>query len=383
MSADAESESAQPLPSAESEQPVPNEETASHTAQVSALVLSHDGTRRGLESMTELLAQAAERAAQKEALFGSIADDLSREDVEVSQLRSEVSFLHDSMAEVGRRHAHETSVLHTQLLQVRHELEEAKAMRAREVEFARQSSGSRHLLEKAVGDADAELARLRHALESEQARCASAEGSRQAQAEEHQRELAAVRDACAAELTQQKALSSGVRLKNKKLEADVQQERLRADAAACEAAEAKALAARLEAQAARAEEEAARMHSQVAGSAQESHSREAATRKAADAKLESLRAQLNEALRACEVARVECTKVRERNYELEEELAQLRAEVKRCGGDTGGPKRFADVLDSLEQMETMLDPAASKEAERRLRERAKRVNANEVASRLS
>jgi hypothetical protein len=66
--------------------------------------------------------------------------------------------------------------------------------------------------------------------------------------------------------------------------------------------------------------------------------------------------------------------VAERNEALEEELRALR------GGSRYGVE---DLVGQIDEMEAMLDPAKAKEAEKRLKERARRANAKEVEARLS
>ena len=305
-----------------------------------------------LDSMTELLAQAAERNSEKEALCASIVgtynDELARTCDELSQTR-------EAFAESDRSRVQEIIALREELARVRDALAESESMRSREATLARQSSGSQQVLERAVMDADAEAQRLRTALEAEQARTSSAEGSRQA---------------AAAEINQLKALATGARLKNQKLEADVQRER-----AKCEAAAAHVAAA--EAQAAAAAQMASNVQGKVASETHAALEREVATRKQAEKKAEALRMQLAEAMKACEAASAECARVRRRNEQLERELASERELANERHGE--GPQGLGAVFDRLDEMETMcLDPASSKEAERRLRERAKRVNAGEV-----
>ncbi|KOO53118.1 hypothetical protein Ctob_014763 [Chrysochromulina tobinii] len=212
-------------------------------------------------------------------------------------------------------------------------LEESEEMRARETALAKQSLGGRNLLEKAMSDAHAEVQRLQTALQVEQARAASAEGSKQALLENVERERGAAKMALAAELAQERALASGVKLKNKKLQDD-----------------------------------------RAASDGHEALERESDARKQAEAKVGSLERQLKEALRACETAKAECARVAERNEALEEELRALR------GGSRYGVE---DLVGQIDEMEAMLDPAKAKEAEKRLKERARRANAKEVEARLS
>ena len=88
------------------------------------------------------------------------------------------------------------------------------------------------------------------------------------------------------------------------------------------------------------------------------------------------------ALQTCEAARDECVKVRTRCERAEKELALLKERFgvtdDEGGGGAGG---LGEIFDNLSEMETMVI-ADSKEAERRLRARAKRANAHEVVGRM-
>ena len=84
-------------------------------------------------------------------------------------------------------------------------------------------------------------------------------------------------------------------------------------------------------------------------------------------------------------ARDECVKVRRRCETAERALAELR---QRFGVDDddgaaagGGANGLGQIFDNLTEMETMV-LADSKEADRRLRARAKRADAHEVVGRM-
>lgn len=344
--------------------------------------LSRDGS--GLDSVSELLAQAAENARQTEALHSALTEDLAalagahgaahEAGAARDALLQEIQQLRAAAAEAERRRAHEAALAHEELMATRARLEESEEMRARETALAKQSLGGRNLLEKAMSDAHAEVQRLQTAFQVEQARAASAEGSKQALLENVERERGAVKMALAAELAQERALASGVKLKNKKLQDDVQ--RLEADLARerqrAEAMERGAAAAAAEATG--AVQRAARAEQRAASDGREALERESDARKQAEAKAGSLDRQLKEALRACETAKAECARVAERNEALEEELRALR------GGSRYGVE---DLVGQIDEMEAMLDPAKAREAEKRLKERARRANAKEVEARLS
>ena len=108
-------------------------------------------------------------------------------------------------------------------------------------------------------------------------------------------------------------------------------------------------------------------------------SAEAVGRQQAEAKAAALQRQLTEALRVCEVAKGECARVRKRNEELEAELAAVVAGSEGNGAPRPGLSR---VFEQIDEMETMLDAGKQREAERRLRERARRAQAHEVEARL-
>lgn len=79
-----------------------------------------------------------------------------------------------------------------------------------------------------------------------------------------------------------------------------------------------------------------------------------------------------------QAATAECTRVRRRNEQLERELASERQLLDEMKG--GGAAGLDAVFGNINEMETMLDPASAKEAERRLRARAQRVKASEVVN---
>lgn len=351
--------------------------------------LSRDGS--GLDVITDLLAQAAERSKQKDALYNSITDDfaeaervrsaLRESEEERSSLLETVETLRVALAELERTRSRERALAAEEVHGARAKLEESEAIRSREAALARHSSGGRQVLEKALTEAQAETQRLQTALEVEQARTASAEGQRlQALGElekeraERVAEAARLKEGGAAALAQEKALASGARMKKKKLEEDVARLEAELEAERARADTAERVAASAAADAAGASQRASLAQQHASGNAQEALSREAAARKQAEARSEGLERKLKEALQACERAKAECERVATRNDQLEDELLALKG---------GGKYGVEDLVAQLDDMESMLDPAKAREAERRLRERAKRANASEVEARLS
>ena len=69
--------------------------------------------------------------------------------------------------------------------------------------------------------------------------------------------------------------------------------------------------------------------------------------------------------------------MRRRSEQLERELAALKERVGQQGG-AGGGIGLGDVFENLGEMEAMMDAKDAREAEKRLRERAKRADARSV-----
>jgi uncharacterized phage infection (PIP) family protein YhgE len=381
-----------PLPPAENMEthPSPPEQLSSHIKDATEQV-TRDGS--GLDSIAELLEEAAERSKQRDTLHESLTEGLGRETAERARTQQALASAQEELQRVNRllmelesRRSHEEANALEELTRLRASLEESEAMRKSEAALARQAAGTRQMLEKAAADSNTELQRLRDALEAERARLASAEGSRGAAALELERErqrlseeLAKERQRSASAMEQQNALGMGVRLKNKKLEAEVQKlreqlehQRARADGAERAVAEAQGAALH-------AAQRASHAEGMVASQLDDQHEREARAAAEAKAKADSAQRQLADALKTCEVAKRECARVRQRNEELEDERYQLRSSIDAGGRDT---TKLSAVLEQFDDMETMLDPAKAKEAERRLRERAVRAHADEIAARL-
>ena len=173
--------------------PPPEPLACSHTMLCEAandlqLGVNRDGTH--LESMAELLAQAAQRSRETDELCASIAEDVHRESAELQQMREELARAHGVISELERARKHDAALAGQELTRVKDALAESEKMRALEATLAQRASGSAQLLETAVTDGHAERERLRTALEAEQARSAAAEGARSAAVAELEKEKA-------------------------------------------------------------------------------------------------------------------------------------------------------------------------------------------------
>lgn len=327
----------------------------SNQAAQEQLLQQAEQSRIALEE--ELVAKAAASRAQAEQAaqtHQALEEQIAALTHEVEGLRgrltsreAELTSLHGSSEAQAARVAQEMMALAT--------ASSSKDAEMRRLEAAYASSTH------AEAVARDQIAELEAALGSEQARYVSMEKTMQAQATQQ---------------AQEKALMAGVRLKNSSLEEKARKEAERADAA-----EARALAA-VEAGRAATDNAAQAQVEHAARTAREATERSEIERKKVEARAARLKSDLDSALATCEAARDECVRVRRRCERAEAELARLK---ERFGVDEDGEAGdgIGAVLQSLDSMEQkVMELGDAKEAERRLRERARRANANEIAHRL-
>lgn len=332
--------------------------------------LSHDTQvqRRLNEDMDAIAAQVAEREVQRLSLCAALAEGLGG--------------------------------VHEELAAARAALEQSQRLRSHETNLAQQAHAQAQALEARAVEAAAERERLASELEAEQARRAAAEGAGRGQIQQTQQAQAFATGArfvalgierAAARLRNRSRHARAARvlcsyrvaphrLKLAKVEADAQREAARADTAEQRAEAAEQRAAAAEQRAAVAEQRAATAEH----AASEERARAQPAARQAREQRDTQREKLEDALRACKLATDECERVRRRNEQLERELSllkqrlgELRAEE---GGGGGGG--LDEVFNSLGEMETIMEAGDPREAERRLRERAKRADARAVVSKF-
>lgn len=324
--------------------------------------------------LVERSTESAASAAQASGLERALADALAAHGRELSELKA--------------AHQHELQTLRSALSSRDDEVAELVAASRRHEEQATQAARELLGLTSVLHAKDHDLERLQRELGCSEAACQAASSARAALAEQ----VAALEAQCAAlertgqaqatSVAQEKALALGARLKHEKLAADIRRESERADAAERALAEANERARAAADMASRAEAGGASMASEAQSVAE----RADAERKRAEARAQRLQSELEAARATCEAARDECVKVRRRCESAEKALAELRERFGVSEGEDdaaagGGANGLGQIFDNLSEMESMV-LADSKEAERRLRARAKRANAHEVVGRM-
>ena len=215
------------------------------------------------------------------------------------------------------------AALQQALLEARQELAEEQRLRAGEAALAQQAQQKLAARDAQVQEQAAVLKRLEAELQAEQTRRQAAEGSSQAQ----------------------QAVATGMGMKARKLEAQVEEQaqaQVRLQAAA-EQAEARAVRAE---ELARREQQRGRSAVAELGALKEQREADAAARQTLEGAKATLAKQLAEAQKLCLMAGEECSRVRRRNEQLERQVANELARRQATGVD--------QVLEDLEQLEGMM-----------------------------